>query len=472
MRKIERWLKLTRQPQNRLLDFPMLGRTSKAEERTEPPMTFSSVDDEVFYCLQGLNHRSDLLNLLPMAAYVVRTDGVVVWYNERAAELWGREPAVGDTDERFCGAHTLYHPDGSHMAHCDTPVALALKTGSSVHEEEVIVGRPDGSRVHVAVHIDPIRSPEGRIIGVVNFFSDLTERKRQEGLREDLLQEAQTRSTELQEARGQLEFKIERRTAALRHLSSKLIHVQDNERRRIARELHDSVGQYLAALGMGLTKLEKGPSTSSETLVECRQMLDQCISETRTLSYLLHPPLLDEVGFTSAATNYIEEFARRSKIETETSLDLPYRLPADTEILLFRVLQESLTNIHRHSGSSRASVHAGIEGGSVCLEIKDYGHGISQDTLESFNTLGNGVGVGLAGIRERVREVDGKLDLASTADGTVLRVSVPLADRGEPDGIPDDGRMKRFPPHRGSSSSSRNHKDKEPSHLSRPASAG
>jgi hypothetical protein len=105
------------------------------------PMTFASVDDEVFYCLQGLDHRSDLLNLLPMAAYVVRADGVVIWYNARAAELWGREPAVGDTDERFCGAHTLYHPDGSHMAHCDTPVALALRTGISVHEEEVIVGR-------------------------------------------------------------------------------------------------------------------------------------------------------------------------------------------------------------------------------------------------------------------------------------------------------------------------------------------
>jgi hypothetical protein len=102
-------------------------------------MTFTSVDDEVFHCLHGLEHRSDLLNLLPMAAYVVRADGVVIWYNTRAAELWGREPAVGDTDERFCGAHTLYHPDGSHMAHCDTPVALALSTGVSVHKQEVII---------------------------------------------------------------------------------------------------------------------------------------------------------------------------------------------------------------------------------------------------------------------------------------------------------------------------------------------
>ena len=212
-------------------------------------MTFTYDADEAFYYLHGLDQKSDILNLLPMAAYVVRADGVVIWYNARAAELWGRKPAIGDTDERFCGAHTLYHPDGSHMAHCDTPVALALSTGISVHEEEVIIGRPDGSRVHVSVHIDPIRDPtDGRIIGVVNFFHDLTERKRQEAEREQLLQEAQTRSAELQEARQGLESKIERRTIALRHLSSKLIHVQVEERRRIARELHDSVGQYLAAL--------------------------------------------------------------------------------------------------------------------------------------------------------------------------------------------------------------------------------
>ena len=95
-------------------------------------MTFSSDADEVFHCLQALDQKSNIFSLLPMAAYVVRADGVVVWYNARAAELWGRKPAVGDTDERFCGSHALYRADGSHMAHCDTPVALALSTGASV----------------------------------------------------------------------------------------------------------------------------------------------------------------------------------------------------------------------------------------------------------------------------------------------------------------------------------------------------
>jgi PAS domain S-box-containing protein len=419
-------------------------------------MTFTSDAEEVFYYLHGLDQKSDLLNLLPMAAYVVRADGVVIWYNARAAELWGRKPAIGDTDERFCGAHTLYRADGSHMAHCDTPVALALSEGISVHEEEVIIERPDGSRVHVSVHIDPIRNPtDGRIIGVVNFFTDLTERKRQGAERENLLQDAQTRSAELQEARHGLESKIERRTAALRHLSSKLIHVQDEERRRIARELHDSIGQYLAALGMSLSQLEKGNAAKfPEMLTECRQLLDRCANETRTLSYLLHPPLLDEVGLASAAKVYVEEFARRSKVETDISLDLPYRLPADTEILLFRVLQESLTNIHRHSGSGRAKIRAGIEGDAVYLEVRDYGHGIPQQLLESFRTSGTGVGVGLAGIRERLREVDGKLDLSSTADGTILRVSVPVASAREPYGnAAAAGSAEQYRSHRASGSS-------------------
>src|SRR5882762_4747727 len=404
-------------------------------------MTFPSDADEVFHYLQALDQKSNIFRLLPMAAYVVRTDGVVVWYNARAAELWGRKPTVGDTDERFCGSHTLYHADGSHMAHCDTPVALALSTGASVHEEEVIIGRPDGSRVHVSVHIDPIRNPkDGQIIGVVNYFGDLTERKRQEAERERLLREAETRSAELQEARGELETKVEQRTIALRHLSSHLIHVQDDERRRIARELHDSIGQYLAALGMSVTKLAtaKG-ATISETLTECREILDRCTNETRTLSHLLHPPLLDEAGFESAARIYVKEFARRSGIEVDISLNLPYRLPADAEILLFRVLQESLTNIHRHSGSNRANIRAGIDGETVSLEIRDYGRGISQELLENFKTSGDGVGIGLAGIRERLREVDGKLELSSTSDGTILQVSLLMVDAREPPRISATG---------------------------------
>src|SRR4029077_9686514 len=139
---------------------------------TQPPVSHALID---------LGSQAHLFELFPMAAYAVRApDGVIVWFNSRAAELWGRVPVIGDTDERFCGAHALYHADGTYMAHCDTPVALALNTGASVHDEEVIIERPDGSRVTVSVHIDPIRDKDGTIVGVVNFFHDITERKRAE----------------------------------------------------------------------------------------------------------------------------------------------------------------------------------------------------------------------------------------------------------------------------------------------------
>jgi signal transduction histidine kinase len=246
-------------------------------------------------------------------------------------------------------------------------------------------------------------------------------------VRQHLLDEAETRSAQLQEAREELETKVEQRTTAIRELSSRLIHVQDEERRRIARELHDSIGQYLAALGMGLAKLETANgSKAREALADCRELLDRSINEIRTLSLLLHPPLLDQVGFACAAADYVQEFARRSGIETNLSVDLPYRLPANSELLLFYALQEALTNIHRHSASSHAKIWAGIDGETVCLGIRDYGRGISQEVLESFRTSRNGVGVGLAGIRERLHEVDGKLDLSSTTAGTVLRASLPM----------------------------------------------
>src|SRR3984893_9296523 len=128
--------------------------------------------------LLDLGSQAYLTELFPIAVYFVRApDGVITWFNSRAAELWGRVPVVGDTDERFCGAYKLYHSDGTHMAHCETPVALALKTGISVQEEEVVIERPDGSRVVVSVHIDPIRDKDGAIVGVVNFFHDIDERK-------------------------------------------------------------------------------------------------------------------------------------------------------------------------------------------------------------------------------------------------------------------------------------------------------
>jgi signal transduction histidine kinase len=231
---------------------------------------------------------------------------------------------------------------------------------------------------------------------------------------------------------AELEQLVDQRTSALRQLSTRLMQLQDNERRRIARELHDGLGQYLSALGINLGRVEQGPA-DPRILAECRELLDQTISEVRTLSHLLHPPLLDEVGFASAARWYVEEFAKRSGIQATVELPekLP-RLPESVEIGLFRVLQEGLTNIHRHSGSTKAEIHMETVPGKLSLDIIDYGSGIPPQVLERWRSTGT-AGVGMTSMRERIKELGGQVEISSTGSGTLVRVTIPVVEAASAD---------------------------------------
>ena len=231
----------------------------------------------------------------------------------------------------------------------------------------------------------------------------------------------------LRRVQAELELQVEQRTAALRQLSSRLLSLQDSERRRIARELHDSLGQYLVGLKLNAHMLRKSPE-SDELWSEADRLTEQCISEVRTLSYLLHPPTMDAAGFASAARWYVEGYGQRSGVSV--NLDAPAdmeRLPDAVELALFRVLQEALTNVHRHSGASAADVMIRHDAEEVILEIKDNGCGIPEELLGYFHKTGSGMGVGIAGIRERVRELRGRLTLESGNTGTLVRVALPLA---------------------------------------------
>ena len=239
----------------------------------------------------------------------------------------------------------------------------------------------------------------------------------------------------LHQSQSLLEAMVEERTAELRKLSAQLLQSQDEERRRIARELHDSLGQYLASLKINLDQLAEAGSAidlqrghDAHLLAGCLETVEQCIVETRTLSHLLHPPLLDEVGFASAARWYVEQFMRRSHIEAR--LELPpdiRRLPSATELTLFRILQESLTNVHHHSHSSRVDVELAMHPEKVVLTVRDYGRGIPEEMVKKFCEHGTGVGVGLSGMRERAKELGGRLELSSDVHGTTLRVSLPVS---------------------------------------------
>jgi PAS domain S-box-containing protein len=226
----------------------------------------------------------------------------------------------------------------------------------------------------------------------------------------------------------QTEEALQERTSALQNLSSHLLRVQDEERRKIARELHDSLGQYLMALKLNLDLMSRFSGEKREELLcEAQQIAARCLNETRTLSHLLHPPLLDEIGFVEAARWYAEGFARRS--EVAITLDLPEklpRLPDAVEVTLFRVLQESLTNIHRHSGSKTAEIRLGMDGKHICLKIRDQGRGMPPELLERFQKTGAGSGVGLSGMRERVHELAGRLVISSEGEGTLVSVSLPV----------------------------------------------
>jgi signal transduction histidine kinase len=238
--------------------------------------------------------------------------------------------------------------------------------------------------------------------------------------------------TRLSEANNErLEGVVEERTGALRELSSKLLTAQDDERRRISRELHDSVGQNLVAIKMGLESLSKADLPEEQQLLvkDLKIMLDAALAETRTLSYLLHPPLLDEVGFTAAADWYVRGFAKRSDIRV--NLNIPRelgRLPEALEIVLFRILQEGLTNVHRHARSESVDVVLRICAGEIIMDVRDHGRGMPPELVRQLEIgiKGAGVGVGLRSMRERTHELDGRFEILPDADGTLVRVAFPL----------------------------------------------
>ena len=306
----------------------------------------------------------------------------------------------------------------------DFPFIVLTGGGTSTAATEVAV-RSRSPLGNVALLERPLRP--ATLISSVR--TALAARQRQYEIRDHLRERKQAEDS-LRKAHDALESLVEQRTAALRRLSARLLRVQDEERRRLARELHDSLGQYLTAAKINLDVLaqDKGNGTY---LREAQQLIDRAIADTRTLSHLLHPPLLDEAGFISAARWYVEGFGRRSGIQA--LLEIPEgfdRLPSEIETALFRILQEALTNVHRHSGSRSVEVRLTRDTAFVALAIQDHGKGLPPDALERFKQNGTSLGVGLAGMRERTKELGGSLHLDSGPKGTLLKAVVPISAAG------------------------------------------
>ena len=322
-------------------------------------------------------------------------DGVISSWNRSAERLFGYSA------EEAIGQHiTLIIPSDRR----DEEVAIIerLRRGERVDHFETIRQRKDGSLLDISLTISPVKDSEGRVIGASKMARDITQLKEGEQAR--------------------------RQNAVSAHLRQ----VQDGERRRIARELHDGVGQLLVAIGLNVAHVMNERNKLSPAVARCVEenfdLISQAAAEIRTVSYLLHPPLLDEVGLQSALKVYLEGFTERSKIDVALDLNCAERLPQDYELSLFRIAQECLTNIHRHSGSSTAFVRLSRTPGQVTLEVKDAGRGISEE-IQSKIASGTGSGVGFRGMQERVKQIGGTLTIQSSGQGTSVLVVLPVTEK-------------------------------------------
>jgi signal transduction histidine kinase len=270
---------------------------------------------------------------------------------------------------------------------------------------------------------------------IAAMISEASERKRAEAAlqrtHDELENRVAERTGQLTLTLSSLEREVMERKRAeeqLRQLSVRLMTLQDEERRHIARDLHDTTGQTLAAMKMTIALIQRTAAGPEMHLLldDLNALTDEAVQEIRTYSYLLHPPLLDEAGIASAVQWFVEGFSRRSGIQVDCEIaETLQRPPRNHELVLFRVLQESLTNVHRHSGASATKVRLNVSANHFVLEIADNGTGIPEESLQRFHEAGHGTGVGLVGMRERVHELGGCLDIQSNPAGTTVTVALP-----------------------------------------------
>jgi PAS domain S-box-containing protein len=346
------------------------------------------------------------------AIYSLDLNGVITSWNSGARRIKGyvAEEVIGQNFSRF------YRPEDIERGLPARVLQIARDEGHFQGEGWRI--RKDGSQFWSSVVITPLRDRAGNLIGFSKITRDMTERK-------VLMDRIQQHAEEL-----------EKTQETLRRLSGQLLQVQDDERRRLARELHDSAGQILAALNMNLESLQESVKDQiapilTQRLAESIRLTNQVIKETRTLSYLLHPPLLDEAGLRDALHWFVGGFIERSGIQTELEISPDFsRLPRELEIAIFRIIQEGLTNIHRHSGSPKASIHLALDPHEVFLTITDQGRGILPEAAPEEPKRGRKLGVGIAGMRERVLQLGGRFEIAAGNPGTIVQAVFPLPDGG------------------------------------------
>lgn len=353
--------------------------------------------------LETRDHVIRELPLFPAAVCVCDQSGAVQLYNRAAVELWGCEPPDPDAGRYFCGSHRLYYPDGTPMPHDQSPMAEVLRTGGHVRSRELVIERPDGSRVPVLANVVALRDAEGALIGAVSCLQDVTERKRTE--------------ERLQESHDKLQL-----------LSRRLVESQETERRHIARELHDEVGQALTVAEMNLQAMVQSSRVASvkARLQQSLQAVERVLEQVRDLSLNLRPSMLDDLGLEPALRWYATRQASVAGLSHEFRADaMDQRLDPLIETACFRVAQEALTNVARHARAHSVALELRQEDGRLHLSVRDDGVGFEVAALRERAVLG--ASLGLLSMEERAVLVGGGFECRSApGQGAEVHAWFPL----------------------------------------------
>ncbi len=481
-----------------------------------------------------------LVDVMPVAVYECDRAGMIQSYNKRAVQLWGREPEPGDLAQRYCGSLRLYALDGKLVPHEESKMAEVLRTGIEARDQEVVIERPDGSRITVLVNIVPLRNGDGEVVGALNCFLDITERKREEEASRHLARKLQELSAQKEDhlrlvintipvmvwslsSDGDLDFvnqrwleftglsseealevpngivhpddlprvlenwrpdmaggkpsedemrlrradgeyrwflvrtvplcgergdivkwygtstdiedrkraeeKLKTTSEQLRALSARLRSAREEESTRIAREVHDEIGQALTALQMDVAwlgrKLDASGSPDPENLAaklrSMSELIDETIGAVQRIATDLRPGVLDELGLEAAIEWHVREFENRTGIACRLHSDLGgVRVDSKRAMTIFRILQEALTNVARHSGSTSVDIRLTADRDRLRLEVEDDGRGLPEDRREVVQSLG------VLGMRERARSLGGDLSIGrASRSGTVVTLTIP-----------------------------------------------
>ncbi|HUA01003.1 MAG TPA: PAS domain-containing protein, partial [Candidatus Aquilonibacter sp.] len=341
------------------------------------------------------------------------------WENDRVYEIYGRTPEDGPLSNAEFVSRVIHPEDAEEF---QRGFARTVETGDRFFSQSRIF-RKDGSLAWVEFTAQVEHKANGSPMRLLGTVLDITERK----------QSAETLEEQVRERTKELEIRnkeVLEQSERLRGLSYRLMQIQDEERRHIARELHDSAGQTLSALSMNISSVAQKAKESGAQLAaeveEAERLVQELSRGIRTMSYLLHPPLLDENGLSEALQWYIRGLEDRSGLSVSLTIPKDFgRLSREMELAIFRIVQECLTNVHRHSGSKVAAIRIRRDGEAVSVEVHDEGRGMPAGKLAEVQS--HGAGVGIRGMRERVLQLGGGLKIESGESGTLVSVALPIA---------------------------------------------